>query len=998
MQIFTLNFQGIRPECKHTKHKIPALNEEINSSSLFIPFFAITETHLSSDHFDAEVQINNYEIYRADRKDKRQGGVAIYIHNSITANTVEKYSDGNCEAVMIYIKKANLNISAIYRPPNAPEKSFKECINKVKAFTENYPGSEHTMLGDFNFRYIDWKSETISTDGIPASETAQAKYFIDYTNNNLLMQMVQEETRQQSIIDLILTTNEDMIHNIVTEKTKMSDHNIVRCNIIHTGLQRGERETKTFQEKKPLDKLDFNTANWEAINKDLEKLDWERILDKSKTIDELYNTFEEHVTSACSNNCRQRRRMSNKAMYIPKDRRAMIRRKKKLNGKINYYKYIDKDNTDEKLEKVEKKKEEVEKAIKESIRQEIEKKEMEVINKIKLNPKAFFAYTKKSCKTSSRVGPLIDKDQKIQDDSKVKANILQDQYCSAFSNPENVSADNKPTSEKLKMNISDIDFSTENIKKAIDEIPNNAAPGPDKLPAMILKKCKDQLALPLYIIWRLSLDTGKIPEILKSQGIIPIFKKGDRSKASNYRPVSLTSHIIKLFERILRIKIVDYLENNNLLSNDQHGFRQNRSTVTQLLAHVDNILTILESSEDADVVYLDFAKAFDKVDHRILLQKVENLGITGKLLEWIKNFLSDRKQHVIVDGEVSDSAPVTSGVPQGTVMGPVLFIIFIDDLTEAIQYADLLKFADDSKMTLKVKNLQDHHNLQQDLHSSIIWALLNNMQLNTEKFQLLQHGKNQQIKLPYETSNDIKVSGSESVTDLGIIITKDLSWDEQITNMVNGGKRFTSWILRCFQSRKPEVIMILFKLFVIPRLEYACPVWSPYKIKDITRIEALQRTITSKLENLQHQNYHERLQTLGLYSLQRRRERYIIITVWKMAVGLTKNFLNLEFYNTRRFGVKCRVKLSKAMGHIKTVRNNYFTATGPSLFNCVPKDVKANKKLANFKSDLDKFLQNIPDTPPLPGYICQNTNSIRDWCAQGCTTQNKGGADCPDES
>ena len=174
---------------------------------------------------------------------------------------------------------------------------------------------------------------------------------------------------------------------------------------------------------------------------------------------------------------------------------------------------------------------------------------------------------KKFSKTNSKIGPLADEQGNIHSDSKMKAEILQSQYTKVFSNPDNASTDHLTQPTELEYpNLEDIEFTVEDVKKAIDSIPNFAAPGPDKLPATLLKNCKEQLAYPIYKLWRKSLDTADIPEVLKNQGIIPIFKKGNKSSPANYRPVSLTSHLIKLFEKVLRIKILEYFENNNILT------------------------------------------------------------------------------------------------------------------------------------------------------------------------------------------------------------------------------------------------------------------------------------------------------------------------------------------------------------------------------------------------------------------------------------------------
>ena len=383
------------------------------------------------------------------------------------------------------------------------------------------------------------------------------------------------------------------------------------------------------------------------------------------------------------------------------------------------------------------------------------------------------------------------------------------------------------------------------------------------------------------------------------------------------------------------------------------------------------------------MIYLDFAKAFDKVDHKILLYKLNNLGIQGKIHNWIKNFLQNRTQKVIVDGESSEPAEVISGVPQGTVLGPILFLLFINDITEAIKFANIQLFADDSKLTMKINNQEDHLKLQKDIQAAIMWSLLNNMELNKDKFMLIQYGTNEELKQSYSLGTEKTLEKSSELKDLGVTVSEDLNWLKHITKVTNEGKKFTAWILRSFKTRS-QVVLQLFKMFVISKLEYASPLWMPYLKKDIEKIEGLQRTFTSKLNGLENLNYHERLTALNLYSLQRRRERFCIITMWKIANNLHPNQLNLEFYPTKRFGIKCRRKLFKTKrSHIRTIQHNSFSSIGPALFNCVPRYIKEKESLPTFKAALDKFLRNIPDTPPISGYPTMNGNSILEWSGSG---------------
>ena len=204
-------------------------------------------------------------------------------------------------------------------------------------------------------------------------------------------------------------------------------------------------------------------------------------------------------------------------------------------------------------------------------------------------------------------------------------------------------------------------------------------------------------------MWNYSFQNSKIESRYLSSVVAPIFKGGSNLDASNSRPVSLTSHIMKTFERVVQKKIVSYLEENNILNCNQHGFRKGCSCLSELLAHFEILFDNLSKNLDSDTIYLDFSKAFDKVDHALLIKKLQLYGIKGKLLSWIKSFLSGRVQKVVVDGKSSEIKLVISGVPQGTVLGPILFILFLNDLNSCIQYSQFKLFADDSRL-IKVIN------------------------------------------------------------------------------------------------------------------------------------------------------------------------------------------------------------------------------------------------------------------------------------------------------
>ena len=204
---------------------------------------------------------------------------------------------------------------------------------------------------------------------------------------------------------------------------------------------------------------------------------------------------------------------------------------------------------------------------------------------------------------------------------------------------------------------------------------------------LLLKECKVPLSRPLLLLWKKSIELGEIPHKLQFGLVTPIHKGDSRSKAKNYRPIVLTSHLIKVLERVLTSCIMEYLEETRMLNNGQHGFRRTRSCLSQLMNHYQNLINVMESGNAADVIYLDFAKAFDKVDHGLLIKKLSEMGISGLLLRWIHAFLADRFQAVKVEGFISRQARVVSGVPQGTILGPILFLLFVGDIDVDLSFA-----------------------------------------------------------------------------------------------------------------------------------------------------------------------------------------------------------------------------------------------------------------------------------------------------------------------
>ena len=627
---------------------------------------------------------------------------------------------------------------------------------------------------------------------------------------------------------------------------------------------------------------------------------------------------------------------------------------------------------------------EIEKDLQKSFKESKNYLETKAVDAIKKNSKYFFSYAKKKSKIKSKIGPLLNLTGNLTQKNKEMAEILSQQYVKVFSNPRTRDNDNKNDNEDNGMNkISTLNITNNELIKAIDELSPSAAAGPDGFPALLLKQCKTELATPLRILWTKSVEKGTVPNELKTCTITPIHKGGSRSIPANYRPIALTSHIIKIFEKVLRSNIVQHMNENNLFNQNQHGFRTGRSCLSQLLEQYDTILNILDEGANADVVYLDFSKAFDKVDHEIVLKKIEQLGITGKILDWLKSFLTGRHQTVMVNGVKSDPQKVVSGVPQGSVLGPLIFLILIGDIDKDIIHSHLKSFADDTRATKSIKSLFDVTILQKELDIIYKWTHENNMELNDVKFELLRYGPNQTLKdqSNYKSPSGKIIETKDVVKDLGIFMSSDGMFKYQINRSIEKAKNLISWILRTFNSRTQIAMTTLYKSLVIPTIEYCSVLWSPSTVDLIQRLEDIQKSFLKKI-NGSPKNYWDCLKELNIYSLQRRRERYRIIYIWKILENMVPNPNGIiKSRINPRLGRTCSLPTI----NVKTLklRKNTLEVQGASLFNVMPKRIRNLKDVSihRFKNALDAYLKSVPDEPQVCGYTQYrraDTNSIVD--------------------
>ena len=810
--------------------------------------------------------------------------------------------------------------------------------------------------------------------------------------NNFLTQHISIPTRKEknNILDLMISNNEQIAYDVSTSSTELSDHKLVDI-LLPSGFLSPECITPTANNEaqlKDFRALDLFKADFNQINAALADVDWNTLWHNS-SLDEfplvLKNTVLDIVRKFCP--LKKIGRFNNK--FHCKNIYSLSRKKRKLAGRLEALRKLHPSSP--KIEQLESKLSKIHEEIKSQIVNNSMKKEKSAISKIKSDPKFFYSYAKSRRKVKSSINQLFQEDGSITTHSKEMADILQNTFMKSFSDPKS----SKKKIPNLKtVNFTDIldsiHLEIKDIVDAIDEMNINSACADNTLPSLVLKKCKLELAKPLLLLWNESFSIGKIPKMYKHQVITPIFKKGSKAIPSNYRPVSLTPHEIKIFERVLRKKILHHMDSQNLITCRQHGFRKGRSCLTQLMAHFDNILRNAMSSEETDSIYLDFAKAFDKVDHEILLKKLKMYGITGRVYNWIADFLSNRTQEVVINGFSSFIAMVISGVPQGTVLGPILFLIFLNDMEQCIEQSTVGFFADDTRLSKSIAIADDSKLLQNDLDQVIKWSEENNMSLHVDKFIYMNfHTARSRplTELPFQnqyfeyfTSNSQSLLPDNSVKDLGVTLSPTLSWHPHSLELVKKSNSHAGWVLSSFHSRSPSTMKTLYKSLIRSHLEYSCPLWVGLQIGDAMLIEGVQRRFTSRMAFGKKLNYWERLSILNLMSLQRRRERYVILQMWKTLHGNISNDLNVSFYYNPRLGFRASVPTPFGKNYrARSLYDSSFAVKGPLLFNVLPKEINSLETLETFKFKLDEFLKSFPDCPPVQGYAAPNQNSLLDW-------------------
>ena len=501
-----------------------------------------------------------------------------------------------------------------------------------------------------------------------------------------------------------------------------------------------------------------------------------------------------------------------------------------------------------------------------------------------------------------------------------------------------------------------VNICANDILATLQALDVNSAAGTDNLHPCLLRNCAPGLVYPLYVLFTQSLSECRLPKLWKTSLVVPIFKKGSRYDPLNYRPISLTSVACKCLERIIARHLTAYLEDNCILSEHQFGFRSGRSTMNQLLLVYDDVTKCLDNGNVVDLILFDFAKAFNVVSHPILLSKLRLLGVHVHLIRWIEDFLVGRTMSVSVKGKTSSPHLVTSRVPQGSVLGPILFLVFVNHIASKLvcQYK---VFADDLKMYLKIRHdtpanhAHDSQVCQRDIttlqRTAASWCLsLNQNKCVVIRFQRKLHA----LPPPCYYIDQFKIQVVQSHTDLGVLIDSDLKFHKHIAATVRKAASLTQNLLKSTVCRSPDFMMTLFSTHVRPIIEYCSCVWHTRYLGDLRLLESVQRRWTKRVSGLGSLDYGSRLRTLNQYSIQGRLLRADLIQYWKVfhkkcAIDASDMFAPSPRSTTRGHRYK--------IGHIRAqtdIRNRSFSVQSVDSWNALPDRVVAERNISVFKA------------------------------------------------
>jgi hypothetical protein len=942
LSILNLNIRSLRKNFSQ-------LNMFLDNIEFSFDLICLTEIFI----YDNETKfftLNNY-VFLGMTRESRGGGVGVFVHRSLEVGRGRLGVAGS-EALLLSVGGAgwasSYKLTLLYRQPSAEVGEFLESLEEHLFASGNEP---HIILGDINI-------DTSSSD----THTQNYLNLINSFNyTNVITVPTRISPQKSSTLDHILI-NFDSHYSSGTIYTDISDH--LPSFILLKSSSPSDKAT-------PTSKLTFIDKS-KCIEL-VEEIDWEFLYDISN-IEELTSVFSDKIKEilhACSKTA-YKSKINQKSQQTKKWITPLL--KHKIKAKNRLFRKVCQSPLNDKL------------------RSKYVALRNEITRELKSAKLIYFGEKFKNFKSSYDMWKFIKAEtgfsfnHKKDENSSLKlldpvnntfvegtaavADIFNSHFStvgeklaskfSHLSDPILHSSDQEHGA--VSMVNTHFKFNTitpEQVSAILNKLNVNKATGLDLIPAWILKQCSCTLAKPLTHIFNKSIESCMVPSLFKQAKVKPLFKKGNPCLASNYRPISILPVLSKVLEKLINNQIMAYLEENQLLNPLQFGFRKNKSTKDAILEFTNDTLMALNRGMCVLGIFIDFSKAFDTIDHQILICKMKNLGFSDCSLRWFSSYFTNRSQIVTFSNHLSKPCKLTVGVPQGSILGPTLFLIYINDLCSSFNHLKPILYADDTNLFYQSKNLLlDIPKINQDLNALDDWCKYNKLTINLEKTNFIII-KNRQNPFSFPNSllkiSNTTIEETSCIKFLGITIDNNLSFKNHISNLISKLRPYVGLFYRCSKLLPKAILLLLYNSYINSQLCYCIEAYGTASDSSLKTIYILQKRIIRIISN-SHTYAHTQslffnLNIPNIYQLFQ--SRLLLISHSKF-YSLPPNNSSSHFdhsYPTRssKFNLPLPVSTSLA-GHRSP---NYQIS---ALWNSLPLKLRQLKSLSEFKRELRRHL------------------------------------------
>lgn len=904
-------------------HSIKNKVDEIRLATKSCPFqiIALFETWLSEDISDSEHFNKRYNVYRGDRTGRTStrtggGGVLVAVDAKFNSRKIVLNEASELEHVCVKISMdaCNMYIFAVYIRSKHETEKFLEFAETVKLI----PYEENDIVivcGDFNQPGIKWIKAEDGEYYLPINVTTDGEIaVVDTMLNCGFHQMCNLSNEADNVLDLVFTNKFYEISLWESSRPLRApddSHKVIELEIIVEGAETDETgSTESYS---------YKSADYEAMNAFFDQHETLSTINRIDNLENAFDTFSNVVRNAVNEFvAKVRVEKSTDPQWYTKDLKHLNNIRRKEYSRAKESKNFDAYNvaTD---------------AFMQLQGQLFESYINRIQSQIKSDPKHFWRFVNDRRKRNE-LPSVIEYNNETASTDESKAQLFAEYFKNQYTTCDGIDLDellNECSNDPFEIEISEPD-----VLKALQSMKVNKGSGPDGISPHILKNCAQTLAKPLSVLLCKSLEEGIVPDSLKTSRIRPVFKSGSKNNAVNYRPIVIIPTIAKVFETVIYDKIGAYV--NGKVIQNQHGFVKNRSTTTNLMQTLNYTFEAMSKKQKAIILYTDFEKAFDRVNHKILLEKLARFGFGRTTVKWFHAYLTSRNQFVGINRKESRTFAVTSGVPAGSILGPCLFIIFINDITDSVTHALVVLFADDLKLILKIASYADIRLFQSAIDQLYEWCVRNKLYLNLRKCFIMWITRTEATG-DYEFTINNGQHRFEKVNvhrDLGVLFDSKLNFIKHIQTVVASAKGALGFIKRTLKNKFTiaSAKMLYFAL-VRSKLEFASVVWQPYHDCYVNRIESVQkdfviwslRAIFQRDENYRLPEYELRCKYLKIQTLLRRRINDSIFLIYDLLLGnLISNALRERIDYTRlQYDPNQRILRNTDLIRMETFRTDY---------------------------------------------------------------------------